>query len=206
MRRATLFFSAAALAALSACSTPTVNGSPTPTNSGPGSSASNSAGLPPGVPKVEHPIDLARFKQDPCTALTKTQITELLGPNTETLPRPDGSAGPACRWSIPSTTEPRIHVIFSNFGDSGTAKFYAAKGTTYQLLEPLEPVDGYPVTAYGDKDKRAEGECSVALGTSDTQTVSINLVQSAANVGRKDPCEAAREGAVRVLATIRGGN
>ncbi len=97
-------------------------------------------------------------------------------------------------------------MIFSDFGDSGTAKYYAAKGTTYQLLEPLAPIDGYPVTAYGIKDNRANGDCSVVLGTSDTQTISIALMQSDANVGKKDPCDAAREGAIRVLATIRGGN
>ncbi|MEU9690966.1 DUF3558 domain-containing protein [Amycolatopsis japonica] len=204
MRRAILVLGAAALAVLSACSTPTVNGSPTPTSGGLSPSASNPAGPPPGVPKVEHPIDVARFKQAPCTALTKTQADELLGTTTESKPR-DGAAGPACRWSVASFT-PTVDVIFSNLGDSGTAKFYAGKGTTYKLLEPLEPVDGYPVTAYGIVDRRAEGACSVILGTSDTQGVSIDLAQSAANVGKKDPCAAAREAAIRVLATIREGN
>ncbi|UUV35650.1 DUF3558 domain-containing protein [Amycolatopsis roodepoortensis] len=205
MRRATLILTAAAVAALSACSTPPVDGSATPTSGGPSSAPPSSAGLPPDVPKVEHPIDVARFKQDPCATLTKPRVDELLGPRAEAK-RTDGASGPSCRWSIPSTTQPRVHVIVSDFGDSGTAKFYAAKGTTYKLLEPLEPIDNYPVTAYGDKDNRAEGQCSVALGTSDTQTVSVNLVQSEAKVGTEDPCKVAREAAIRVLATIRGGN
>lgn len=205
MRRATLFLSAAALAALSACSTPTVDGSPTPTSGGPSPAPSSSASLPPGVPKVEHPIDVTRFKHEPCTALTKPQVEELLSPRAEAKPR-DGSAGPACRWSIPSTSRPVVDVIFSNFEDSGTAKFYAGKGTNFKLLEPLEPIDGYPVTAYGVIDIRSQGDCSVALGTSDTQTLGISATLSEANVGKKDPCAIAREAAIRVLATIRGGN
>ncbi|RSM65808.1 DUF3558 domain-containing protein [Amycolatopsis sp. WAC 01376] len=204
MRRATLILSAAALAALSACSTPTVNGSPTPTSSGPNPGTSNPTSLPPGVPRVEHPIDVTRFKQSPCTALTKTQVEELLGPGAEAKPR-DESAGPACAWTVASFT-PRVSVIFGSGPDGGTASVYAAKGNAYKLVEPLEPLDGYPVTAYGVIDRRAEGACSVSLGISDTQTIGIALTQSQANVGKKDPCDAAREGAVRVLATIRGGN
>lgn len=204
MRRTILVFSAVTLA-LSACSTPTTNGTPTPSSGGTSPTQSNSAILPPGVPRVEHPIDVTRFKQDPCTALTKSQAEELLGGAPEAVQR-DGSAGPACAWSIPSTARPVIDVIISNFGDSGTAKFYAGKGTTYKLLEPLEPIDGHPVTAYGIKDSRAQGDCSVALGTSDTQTLGISATQSEANVGKKDPCDVAREAAIRVLATIRGGN
>ncbi|MFI9451081.1 DUF3558 domain-containing protein [Amycolatopsis sp. NPDC052450] len=201
MRRTILVLSAATLA-LAACSTPTTNGTPTPTS---GRTSPNPSTSTPGVPKVEHPIDVARFKRAPCDALTKAQIEDLLGPDTETVPR-DGGAGPACRWSIPSTSRPLIDAIFADLPDSGTAKFYEGKGTTYKLLEPLEPIDGYPVTAYDVNDNRAKGDCSVALGTSDTQTIGISLVQSEANVGTKDPCAAAREAAVRVLATIRGGN
>ncbi|MFK0251335.1 DUF3558 domain-containing protein [Amycolatopsis azurea] len=206
MRRTILILSATALM-LAACSTPTTNGTPTPTNGGAESNPSNSASQAPEAPKVSSPIELAQLKQSPCKALTDPQAKEILGPTIEHVEQLDGSAGPACRWSVPSTAQPRVNVIFSNLPDSGTAKFYAAKGTTYELLEPLAPIDGYPVTAYDTKDERAsEGRCSVALGTSDTQTISISLEQSTANIGKKDPCDAAREAAVRVLATVRGGN
>ncbi|MFI0800428.1 Protein of unknown function [Amycolatopsis lurida] len=204
MRRTILVLSAAALV-LSACSTPTTNGTPTPSTTGSSPSPSNSASLPPGVPKVEHSIDVTQFKQAPCTALTDAQAKEILGPTTESKQR-DGAAGPACRWTVPSSLNPRIDVVFGSGPDGGTASVYAAKGKAYKLVEPLEPIDGYPVTAYGVTDRRAEGDCSVSLGISDTQTIGIALLQSEANIGKKDPCDAAREGAVRVLATIRGGN
>jgi hypothetical protein len=204
MRRTILVLSATTLA-LTACSTPT-NGTPTPTSGGTNPNSSSSTNPAPEVPKVTSPINLAQIKQTPCKALTDTQAKEILGPTTETVERLDGSAGPACMWSVPSTVRPSVTVIFSNLQDSGTGMVYAAKGKAYELVEPLEPIDGYPVTVYDTKDERAsKGRCSVALGTSDTQTIGISLEQSEANIGKKDPCDAAREAAIRVLATIRGG-
>ncbi|MEV6905628.1 DUF3558 domain-containing protein [Amycolatopsis sp. NPDC051071] len=205
MRRTILVLGAAALA-LSACSTPTTNGTPTPTSGGTSPSPSNPASPAPGVPKVGNPIDLTRVKQSPCSALTSTQAKDLLGQSVESKGR-EGQFGPACLWSIPSAIRPHVDVLFSNLPDSGTARFYAAKGTDYKLLEPIEPIDGYPLTAYGTEDERtSKGRCAVALGTSNTETISIALEQSEANIGKKDPCDAAREAAIRVLTTIRGGN
>ncbi len=202
MRRTILAVSAMTLV-LSACSPPTNDGTPSPTT-GPVSPTSSSP--VPGVPKVQSPIDLSRVKQTPCTALTNSQAEELLGATTDNVPR-NGTAGPACRWSVPATTRPRVDVIFTRSPDGGTASVYAAKGKAYELVEPIEPIDGYPVTVYDVKDERAsKGRCSVALGTSDTETIGISLEQSEANIGKKDPCDAAREAAIRVLTTIRGGN
>ncbi|RSM71018.1 DUF3558 domain-containing protein [Amycolatopsis sp. WAC 01375] len=204
MRRTVLIVGAVALA-VSACSTPTTNGTPSPTSGGASLSQSDSANAPAEVPKVGTPIDLTRFKQTPCNALTKPQVEELLGASADGEAR-DGAAGPACTWVVPSTTRPLVSVVFSNTQDSGTARIYAAKGKSYQFMEPLEAVDGYPLTAYGMKDERSAGRCSAALGTSDTETIGVAAEQSEANVGKKSPCAVAREVAIRVLATIRGGN
>ncbi|UMP02314.1 DUF3558 domain-containing protein [Amycolatopsis sp. EV170708-02-1] len=204
MRRTVLIVGAVALT-VCACSPPATDGTAAPTSGGVSPSPSAPATAPPEIPKVESPIDLARFKQAPCSALTKPQVGDLLGATPDGQAR-DGAAGPACTWVIPSTTRPLISVVFTNTQDSGTAKIYAAKGKSYRLVEPLKPVDGYPLTAYGITDERSMGRCSAALGTSDTETIGIAAEQSEANVGKKDPCDVAREAAIRVLATIRGGN
>ncbi|WP_230863084.1 DUF3558 family protein [Amycolatopsis camponoti] len=82
-----------------------------------------------------------------------------------------------------------------------------AKGTTYPFFEPLEPVDGYPLVAYdGVGDQRARGECTVAVGTSDTQTVDISVDQSEKNIGKNDPCEAARQVTAMVLGNAKAGS
>ncbi|MFI6301311.1 DUF3558 domain-containing protein [Amycolatopsis thailandensis] len=205
MRRIILVLSAATLA-LCACS-PSTNGTPQPSSGGANPNPSSTAGqvTTTDVPKVSTPIDLTQVKQTPCNALTEKQAAEILGPTVEAKPR-DGAAGPACTWSVPSTTRPLVSVVFGRSPDGGTGSVYQAKGVTYELVEPLAPVDGYPLTAYGRKDERSTGKCAVALGTSDTETVGIALEQSEANIGKKDPCDVAREAAIRVLATIRGGN
>ncbi|OXM43322.1 DUF3558 domain-containing protein [Amycolatopsis alba] len=201
MRRTILLVSAITLV-LTACS-PSNNGTPNPTTGAANSSSANPAS---DVPRVQNSIDLARFKQAPCNSLSDLQAEELLGAPTDHKAR-DGNAGPACMWSIPSSSRPTVDVIFGRSPDGGTAKVYEAKGKAYELVEPIEPIDGYPLTIYDTKDERtSKGRCSVALGTSDTETVSISLEQSEANIGHKDPCDAARQAAVRVLATIRGGN
>ncbi|MFI5562099.1 DUF3558 domain-containing protein [Amycolatopsis japonica] len=208
MRRSILVLCAITVT-LVACSPSTKNGTPAPSNGGTSPSPSSATGpIPgPGVPKVDNPIDLARFKPAPCNALTETQAEELLGAKAEARERLDGSTGPSCLWAPPSATRPTVNVLFSKSPDRGMTSVYEAKGTTYKLFEPLEPINGYPVTAYGTEDERiSRGKCSVALGTSDNETVDIVLEQSEANIGKKDPCDAAREAAIRVLTTIRGSN
>ncbi|OOC05134.1 DUF3558 domain-containing protein [Amycolatopsis azurea] len=207
MRRKILLISAVAIA-LAACSPPSTDGTPAPTSSGMNPSPSSTVGqLPgPGVPKVDHPIDLAQIKQTPCKALTAAQIDELFGQAMEAKPR-DGAAGPACRWTPPSDTRPRVDVVFDSSTKRGLTAVYEAKGKAYKFVEPLPAVDGYPLVAFGVEDERAtEGRCLVSIGTSDNEVISLAVEQSKANIGDKDPCDAARQAAIRVLATIRGGN
>lgn len=206
MRRSVLLVGIAALA-LAGCSPTTTEGTPTPTNGGTSAGPSISSQAPgPDVPKVANPLTLTQVKQAPCSALSQKQASELLGPGAAPEERLDGTAGPSCMWSIPSTSRPLIDVIFGRSPDGGTASVYQAKGAAYKLVEPLSPVDGYPLTVYGVTDERPSGKCSVALGASDTETVGIVVEQSEANIGKKDPCDAAREAAIRVLTTVRGGN
>lgn len=203
MTRRTIVVLGAAALVLSACSTPE-DGTPTPTGGATSPVPSSSAGQNPGpdVPKVSEPVDLAKFRAAPCDALTSTQAQDLIGPKVEATPRNE-SAGPACEWSTPGTSRPTVNVIFGKGPDGGTAAVYAAKGKAYKLVEPLEPIEGYPVTAYGVIDRRAEGGCNVALGTSDTESITVTAEQSEGNIGKKDPCDAARLAAISVLATLR---
>ncbi len=94
-------------------------------------------------------------------------------------------------------------MIFNKVNDRGLTGVYQAK---YKFFLPLEPVDGYPVVAYGLVDDRASrGGCQIAIGTSDKQTVDVGVTQSEENIGKKDPCEAARGVASYVLSNLRGG-
>ncbi|WP_410630078.1 DUF3558 domain-containing protein [Amycolatopsis sp. cmx-4-83] len=187
---------------LGACGT-TNGGTPVPVSSLPAVSSPSVDEVPgPGVPKVTTPIDLTRLEQAPCDALTPAQVAGLLGAEVETKPEPDADVGPVCNWEAPGRAG--VGIIFGKLDKRGLTRVYAAKGKTYPFVEPLEPVDGYPLAAYdGIGDRRAEGECTVAVGTSDTQAIDISVNQSEKNIGKSDPCEAARQVTAMVLGNAR---
>lgn len=206
MRR-TLALTGLCFIALVGCTTNT-SGVATPAGT-PDSTPSPTAGdqVPgPGVPKVESPIDTASFSAAPCTALADAQTTEIFGATAIAKPDPQGPAGPACSWTPAASNGASVQVIFSTVDKLGLTSIYQAKGTTYKLFEVLSPINGYPVVAYGTQDMRTtDGICAVAVGTSDRSTVDISIRQSKSSVGQKDPCDAARTVAAKVLDTIRKG-
>ncbi|HEY3468460.1 MAG TPA: DUF3558 domain-containing protein [Amycolatopsis sp.] len=205
MRR-TLIPIGAAVLLLSACTT-TNGGTPSPSSptSDQPTTSGSATGLPgPGVPKVESPIDVTHFKSAPCDALTADQITGLLGPGVTPKTDLNAPAGPSCSIHPPEVTQAGVLVIFTDVDDRGLTSLYAAKDVKYPFFMPLSPVDGYPVVAYGLADDRASrGTCQIAVGTSDQQTVDIGVTQSEQNVGKTDPCEAARGVAASVLGNLR---
>jgi hypothetical protein len=150
---------------------------------------------------VESPIDISHFRQAPCDSLTTEQVTELLGSGVTPKPDLNAPGGPSCSIHPPAVTQAAVLVIFNNVDQRGLTSVYEAQ---YRFFLPLSPVDGYPVAAYGLADDRAtHGSCQIAIGTSNEQTVDIGVTQSETNVGKKDPCEAARGVASYVLSNLR---
>ena len=204
MRR-TFFLLSASLLALTAC-TPQTTGTPSPSSNSPGRTSSGSADQVPGAgaPKVENPINVTRFLQAPCDALTAEQVDSFLGKGVSPKPDLKGQAGPECFWHSPSISQAGVGVIFTHAANLGLTSVYAARGTKYPFFKPLEPIDGYPLVAYdGEGDQSSKGRCTVAVGASNTQAIDISITQSEENVGKKDPCIAAREVAGKVLTNLK---
>ena len=204
MRRILIPISASVLV-LGACTT-TNSGTASPSSpSANEPTASSSADVPgPGVPKVASPIDINRFKSTPCDSLTAEQVTDLLGPGVTPKAELNAPGGPSCSIHPPQVTQAGVLVIFTNLDNRGLTSLYAAKDVKFPFFMPLSPVDGYPIVAYGLADDRAtHGTCQIAIGTSDQQTVDVGVTQSEKNVGKKDPCEAARNIAASVLDNLR---
>jgi hypothetical protein len=206
MRR-TIVLLSASLLALTAC-TPKNDGTPSASANTSSQSASSSATAEvpgPGVPKVEKPIEITHFKQAPCDALTSTQVAELLGSGIIPKPEVKGEAGPQCRWDSSKVSQAGIGVIFTSVDNRGITRVYEAQGKEYKFFKPLTPVDGYPIAAYDAAgDRTSHGNCTLALGTSDNQTVDIDVTLSEENVGKKDPCIAGRDVATMVLGNLQG--
>ncbi|MGW5716504.1 DUF3558 domain-containing protein [Amycolatopsis sp. NPDC003865] len=190
---------------LSACSSETP-GTASPVNA-PSSSEASSTGqeVPgPGVPPVENPIDTARSASEPCFVLTESQINDLFG--GPVTPKPDlkAPAGPTCTWDPADGSGASVNIIFATVDNLGLTGVYRARGTNYKLFEPLEPIEDYPAVIFGTSDRRPEGMCSLAIGTSDHSTVDLTVTQSRGNVGKSDPCQAAKSVASKVVVSLKG--
>ncbi|MET8851162.1 DUF3558 domain-containing protein [Amycolatopsis sp. NPDC004625] len=161
----------------------------------------------PGVPKVERPLDVAKFASAPCSALTDSQVSEVFGQVIAAKPDPRAPAGPTCSWDPADGSGASVNLIFSTAGDNlGLTGVYRARETSYKLFEPLPPISGYPAVIYGTSDFRAKGNCSLAVGTSDRSTVDLTITQSHTKVGNADPCQAAQAVAAKVISSLKGGN
>jgi hypothetical protein len=154
---------------------------------------------------VLHPIDVARFKREPCGALTDSQVTELLGSGVSGKSDLQAPAGPTCAWDSADVSQAGIGIIFMNADQLGLTSVYEAKDKQYHFFQPMEPLDGFPIVAYGASDERtSRGRCAVAIGVSDTQAVDVHVAQSEKNIGQKEPCAAAHDVAAQVLSNLRG--
>lgn len=203
MRRAAAAVLATA-AIVSACGG-TEPGNPVPATSKTATSAPTGGSLPGyGAPKVEESLDISHFLATPCDVLTNAEITDFLGSKAETRPDVDGAGGPGCSWGT-GQQHARIFVFFPRLDNQGLTSLYKNQDNG-ELFEKMTPAEGYPVVAYGVNDNRDEGECTVRVGTSDTETVDINLYLSDDKVGELDPCEAAHEVAVAVIGNIKARN
>lgn len=180
---------------------------------GPGSSTAPSTGtttaeadeLPyAGAPSVNEPLDSEQFQQDPCRALTASQADALNLQFPGKLD--DGSLGNTCEFRVRTDRLALVEIASLDKNPFGVSAVYQAEEDgKLEVFEPLEPIDGYPVVAYGALDRRDKGACSVVLGVSDEIAFEIALQQSHRNIGKKDPCETAAMVAGKVLQTMKAG-
>lgn len=156
------------------------------------------------APKVDNPLDTSYFRQqEPCAAITDAEMTEFFGGGVTARPDLDGSAGPQCAWHRAGPAS--IHVIFPTVDKSGLSGLYSNRDENAFFVE-LPPADGYPAIAFGMVDRRSEGDCTVEVGTSDTETIDVSIALSENKIGKIDPCEAAHEVASTVIGNIKERN
>ena len=130
-------------------------------------------------------------------------MTEFFGEGVTAKPDLQGAAGPECVWDT-GLGRAGIQVIFPTVDQSGLSGIYANRNKG-GFFEELPPADGYPAVAY-TSGQRIEGECTVRVGTSDTESVDVTLALSENKVGQIDPCEAAHEVAATVVGNIKERN
>lgn len=207
-----LLVGVALLAMVAGCTTSTAGtAEPTPVTSSetsetsedqPAPTSSEGGGPTVGAPAVDRPLDVERFQEEPCDALTAAQLARLAldptgRPGQEVL-------GRSCDWRHPDGRG-SVQLTFLDTDGRGLGVVYGSQAEgKLVFFEELAPVDGYPAVAYGVVDDREIGGCSVAVGVNNQVAYDISLVQSSANTGRDDPCDVAAMVAGLALETMRG--
>uniref|UniRef100_UPI003F495EEC DUF3558 domain-containing protein n=1 Tax=Amycolatopsis sp. CA-096443 TaxID=3239919 RepID=UPI003F495EEC len=154
-----------------------------------------------GAPTIAHPLPASLIHTDPCQALTPAQAKTLFdGTPPDVQPAEDSGVAMQCRWSNPDRGS-GIGVQFVYAWTDGLRHVYATKDEGFFL--ELEPVQGYPMIAYGPSDDRATGRCSAAVGIADTAAFEVDVRFADAVVGTADPCQDARHVADLVLTTMK---
>jgi hypothetical protein len=201
-----------AVALLGGCTT-TSSGEPGPATTGqsetesPQSSQSDEPDDLPsdGAPKVTDPLEADRFEQDPCQALTQSQVEEwnLVYPGKPFK----GNFGNACEWLGPNNNGGNATIDFLSDEPRGMSSVYRSKNNgEFAFFEELEPVAGHPMAAYGTSDSRQKGgTCAVAVGLTDELAFLVFLVLSRNNIGQKDPCAIASQVGEMMLTTMGAG-
>lgn len=202
--RLPLVIATLSLIVVAGCTT-TSEGTPLPGSTATSEAPSNepsSDDLPSdGAPKVEKPLDAGRFEQNPCDALTPEDAQTL------NLP-PDGeqkgdSLGETCYWRN-SQTRGALGLHFFSGDKRGLSSIYReAKRDDFKYFEPTEDIEGHPAVAYFPDAEKPTITCAVAVGLSDQLAVAAQVDLSDANIGHKDPCEAAAQVAGMAMKTMQ---
>jgi hypothetical protein len=157
-----------------------------------------------GAPKVENPIDVSEFEQQPCRMLTDEQVRQagLVPPGAPG----EGAYAPACDWRNRESGA-NLNTQFGDPSRRGLSAGYAAnEAGKFDLWLELDPVDGFPAVAFGLRDLRQSGECTIMVGTSDEVTFQLSVELSEAKRGKADPCEAAAQVAALSLQTMKANS
>ncbi|WP_101607608.1 DUF3558 domain-containing protein [Amycolatopsis sp. BJA-103] len=178
-------------------------GTATPTPGTSPSSASSAAPEDPNVPKVAIPLDASAYVGDACKLLPAASAAEL-GFTEPGKPRSETS-NPGCGWSIRGKADTLQIILGSGNrekGMGGLAGLHKAKKAgQLRFLEPGPDVDGYPTVYYGIQDRRAGGNCDLAVGVADDLTINT-LAGGYGN--EQESCGTAQKLASAVIKTLKG--
>jgi hypothetical protein len=193
----------------SAC-TSTTGGTANPatTSSSAGPSGEETSGA--NVPKVTTPLDATKYVGDPCglvpvDVLTPLRYTEPGEPHPGD-DTPEGQSGPSCGWKIRGDGLSVLVILGTGNRDKsagGLAGIQAAydRGKPITFLEAAPDVDGYPALYFDTRDRRAIGNCTMAVGIADDLAVSVF---AEGYEGQQDSCDAAQRVAAGTVKTLKG--
>jgi hypothetical protein len=185
---------------LAACSTSTTgNATPSPSSS----AASPSSGASSGkltAPSVANPVDVTKFEQNPCSALTSAQASQVAQ-----LTKTGGNFGgnpPTCQWKDDNYNG----VSFSFVRGGGLNDAYAYQDSQSGYFKVAPDVSGYPAVFSSPNDDRSKGNCQLIVGVRNDEEMVVNSSFVASSPYYSDPCSLTQKAAELAIATLKGGS
>ncbi|MFK0245873.1 DUF3558 domain-containing protein [Amycolatopsis azurea] len=182
-------------------------GTATPTPETSPSSASSAAPEDPNVPKVANPLDASAFVGDVCKLLSPAAAAELgfTEPGKSSNDTSNDTSNPDCSWRIRGKAD-GLHVILGSGnrdkGMGGLAGLHKAKKSgQLRFLEPGPDVDGYPTVYFGLRDRRASGNCDLAVGVADDLAISAH---AGGYDNEQQACGNAQKAVSAMIKTLKG--
>ncbi|WP_326953179.1 DUF3558 domain-containing protein [Amycolatopsis sp. NBC_01286] len=199
------------LCAFASACTSTTGGTANPADTSSSPASSGEPSPTADAPKVTTPLDATKYVGDPCglvpaDVLTQLRYTEPGEPRPGDA-TPEGQSGPSCGWKIRGDGLSVLVILGTGNRDQGAgglAGIQAAhdrSGALIKFLEPAAEVDGYPALYFDTRDRRAAGNCTMAVGIADDLAVSVF---AEGYEGQQDSCDAAQRVAAGTVKTLKG--
>jgi Protein of unknown function (DUF3558) len=154
-----------------------------------------------GAPKVEKPLDVSHFEENPCEVLTSDDAHTLnVPPNGESG---EVAFGKSCNWRNKETRGSVRVQFYSSIKRGLSAVYEEAKELKFPYFERIDDIDGQPAVAFDTKSEKPTGFCTVAVGVSDQLAFDVLLYLSDGNVGKTQPCDKAAQVAGMMMKTMR---
>jgi hypothetical protein len=179
----------AALLVLAGCSSGGSGGS------APSSSAAPST-LGNGAPKVTSPVDIGRYQQNPCGALTPTELlsfqvtTGQAGTKGTMLGQNNSQLGVDCTW----LTSNNVGLSLSFTTDKEGLGFFYGGGSTPDRIPDIE---GQPAVISAADE--TSGDCVISVGASDTAFYAATVK----NDTEANPCTFAQQVLTAVTSNLK---
>lgn len=159
------------------------------------------------APKVVNPLDIEAAQTDPCSTLTKSQLTKFGGGEAGKESKSGGKVV-GCTWKIGRFGTASIHMEFDpGPTKSGLGDMYAQNEQGMYEKEEWRPtdVDGYPgVITTSDSYAKEYGSCNLITGVRDNIYL-VSSVSLSEDDNVEKTCDGAKNAAKAIISTIRGG-
>ena len=187
---------------MTSCSSSPV-GTPTPeaSSSSTGGTTSVASSAPSGdAPQVTNPIDMAQYKQQPCSTLTGTQLEKLHLP-IEGEPEPDAPTGPVCDWNAYDETGVTLRGGPLTAGSSIAGSYAKNERGGFENFEPIT-VAGYP----GYLNWNDNMSCTASVGVRKNLLYSLVVTVDRDSSHQTERCDIAKRAVTLAMKTMSGGS